>query len=81
MVGEGVKQMFEKQQSKRRRQAEWDRQHVITVSTHLNEMENAFFRLACALEGTTRYAVMQKLVRDWVENWYATNSAKDVLPE
>ena len=48
MVGEGVKQMFEQKQSKRRRQAEWDRQHVITVSTHLNEMENAFFRLACA---------------------------------
>ena len=52
--------MFDSER-KPRRQDRWDKVHLRTVSTHLREEEDALFRVACSLERTTRYAVMQAL--------------------
>ena len=56
---------------KTRRQSRWDKVHLRTVSTHLREEENELFRIACSLERTTRYAVVQALTRNWLEAWWA----------
>ena len=58
---------------KPRRQDRWDKVHLRTVSTHLREEEDALFRVACSLERTTRYAVMQALARGWLESCWTEN--------
>ena len=63
--------MFDSER-KPRRQDRWDKVHLRTVSTHLREEEeDALFRVACSLERTTRYAVVQALTRNWLEAWWA----------
>ena len=64
--------MFDSER-KPRRQDRWDKVHLRTVSTHLREEEDALFRVACSLERTTRYAVMQALARGWLESWWKEN--------
>lgn len=48
------------------RQAKWDRQHVRTASTRLPMEEYVALKAECAAEGTTVYALTQKLLRDWL---------------
>ena len=45
----------------RERQSKWDRRHLVTVSTHLNDRDYDLLKAACRADCTTPY----KLVRDF----------------
>lgn len=49
----------------RERQSKWDRRHLVTVSTHLNDREYDLLRAACRADCTTPY----KLVRDFLQGY------------
>ena len=49
----------------RERQSRWDRRHLVTVSTHLNDRDYDLLRAACRADCTTPY----KLVRDFLQGY------------
>ena len=49
----------------RERQSKWDRRHLVTVSTHLNDRDYDLLRAACRADYTTPY----KLVRDFLQGY------------
>ena len=63
-MGQEVKHLFDGDEP--RRQDAWDRDHMRTVSTHLYTEEEVELLLACMEEKTTRYALLQRLVREWL---------------
>ena len=49
----------------RERQSKWDRRHLVTVSTHLNDRDYDLLKAACRADCTTPY----KLVRDFLQGY------------
>ena len=56
-------------EKKPRRQNAWDRDNMRTVSTRMREGEALYLLALCKMEGITRYALVQNLLRDWMDNW------------
>ena len=50
----------------RERQARWDKENICSASTRLPPETYENFRLLCALQGTTAYAVIKRLILAWM---------------
>ena len=59
--------MFDNEKKPRRQDA-WDRDNMRTVSTRMREGEALYLLTLCEMKGVTRYALLQKLVRDWMDS-------------
>ena len=53
------------------RQARWDAAHVSTASTRMMRREYLELRAACEVAGTTVYALILSLLRDWMMDFRA----------
>jgi len=51
---------------KRDRQARWDAAHLKTVGTKLDAAEWLELRARCLAESVTPYALVKRLVREWM---------------
>ena len=57
------------------RQARWDAGHISSATTRLPRCEYLALRDACALEGTTVYALLARLIRAWMVEFRAEHPA------
>ena len=51
----------------RERQSKWDRRHLVTVSTHLNDRDYDLLRAACRADCTTPYKLVRDFLQDYIE--------------
>ena len=50
----------------RDRQAKWDGENMATVSTKMRRREYMELRTMCVAQGTTPYALLQRMLRSWM---------------
>ena len=50
----------------RNRQKKWDRRNLRTAATKLRVDEWMELRVVCAAEGVTPYALIRRLLREWL---------------
>lgn len=65
----------------RERQKRWDRENLCTVSSKLLPGEYRVFRMACDAAGVTMYALIRRLVKDWLMQFARQNpvAAAEIL--
>lgn len=57
----------------RERQKRWDRENLCSISSKLLPGEYRTFRLACDAAGVTMYALIRRLVKDWLMQFAQQN--------
>ena len=55
----------------RERQARWDLENLWSVGTKLLPGQYRMLRRACEIEGVSMYALVKRLVLDWLMTWAA----------
>ncbi|MDD3346866.1 hypothetical protein [Oscillibacter sp.] len=60
----------------RKRQARWDAHNLRTVATKLPLWEQLAFRRACSAAGVSPYALLQRLIREWMPQ---TDTKQDIV--
>ena len=61
----------------RTRQERWDAGHICTASTRLSRRQYLALREACAVEGTTVYALLLRLIKAWMLDFAADHPEWD----
>ena len=51
----------------RERQKRWDRENLATIACKVRMPEYRAFRCACAEDNVTMYALVRRLVREWMD--------------
>lgn len=52
----------------RARQARWDRENLVTISTHIRRDLLQDWKMACLLEGRSPYAVLRDFVLQFIDD-------------
>ena len=67
----------------RERQKRWDRENLCSISSKLLPGQYRTFRLACEVEGVTMYALVRRLVQDWLMQFAQQNpdAARQIMEQ